>query len=95
MFSDSEVLTHPFSFCRDIACPIAVSPDPLSGVAESCSLGKASSICLMVLLGLGVQILLQRDAKLLAERLELVEVLLVLFLVLNLGLDSCEGRQHV
>ena len=44
------------------------------------------------LLLLGVQVLLKDDSELLAERLELVEVLLVLALVLNLGLDSCGGK---
>ena len=47
------------------------------------------------LLLLGVQVLLKDDSELLAERLELVEVLLVLALVLNLGLDSCGGKGSV
>ena len=38
---------------------------------------------------LGEQVLLQQDAELLAQGLELVEVLLVLLLVLDLGLDTC------
>jgi hypothetical protein len=38
---------------------------------------------------LGVQVLLQGNAELLAQGLELSEVLLVLALVLNLGLDTC------
>lgn len=42
------------------------------------------------LLRLGVQVLLQRHAKLLAQGLELLEVLVVLPLVLNLGLDALE-----
>jgi hypothetical protein len=39
-------------------------------------------------LGLGVQVLLKGNAELLAQGLELIEVLLVLTLVLNLGLDT-------
>lgn len=39
---------------------------------------------------LGVQVLLQGDAELLAQGLQLVEVLLVLLLVLDLGLDALE-----
>lgn len=38
---------------------------------------------------LRVHVLLERDSKLLAQRLELVQILLVLALVLNLGLDAC------
>lgn len=38
---------------------------------------------------LGVKVLLQLDAKLLSQGLELVQVLLVLVLVLDLGLDAC------
>lgn len=41
------------------------------------------------LLLLGVEVLLQLDAKLLSQGLELVQVLLVLVLVLDLGLDAC------
>lgn len=37
---------------------------------------------------LGVELLLELDAELLAERLELIEVLLVLRRRLDLGLDS-------
>lgn len=37
---------------------------------------------------LGVKVLLQLDAKLLSQGLELVQVLLVLVLVLDLGLDA-------
>jgi hypothetical protein len=39
---------------------------------------------------LRVEVLLEEDAELLAQRLELCEVLLVLALVLNLGLDTLE-----
>jgi len=42
--------------------------------------------------GLGVEVLLKGDAELLAQGLELVEVLLVLALVLDLGLDACSQR---
>lgn len=38
---------------------------------------------------LGEQVLLQHDAELVAQGLELGEVLLVLLLVLDLGLDAC------
>lgn len=41
------------------------------------------------LLLLGVQLLLQRHTELFPEGLELLEVLLVLALVLDLGLDTC------
>lgn len=44
------------------------------------------------LLLLGVQVFLEDDSEFLAEGLELVEVLLVLALVLNLGLDSCGAK---
>ena len=44
--------------------------------------------CPKLFLRLGIEILLQRNAELLAQRLELVKVLLVLALVLNLGLDA-------
>ena len=40
---------------------------------------------------LGVHLLLEHDAELLAQGLELLEVLLVLALVLDLGLDAYEG----
>ncbi len=42
----------------------------------------------LFLLG-GKEVLLQRNAKLLAEGLELLEVLVVLTLGVNLGLDAC------
>ena len=42
------------------------------------------------LLNGGVEVLLELDAKLLSQRSELSKVLLVLLVVLNLGLDSCE-----
>lgn len=49
-----------------------------------------SRVSLLVLgLLLGVQVLLEQDAELLAQGLELREVLLVLLLVLDLGLDAC------
>lgn len=38
---------------------------------------------------LGEKVLLQRNAELLTEGLELLEVLLVLALGVNLGLDAC------
>lgn len=38
---------------------------------------------------LGVQVLLERDAELLAQGLELLQILGVLALVLDLGLDAC------
>jgi hypothetical protein len=44
---------------------------------------------------LGIHVLLEHDAELLAQRLELSEVLLVLALVLDLGLDACLGNQSV
>lgn len=47
------------------------------------------SVCLVGLLG--VEVLLEQDAELLAEGLELLEVLLVLALVLDLGFDACEA----
>lgn len=53
------------------------------------SVVQAMSTHLVVLLDLRVEVLLQQDAKLLTERLQLLEVLLVLFLVLNLRLDAC------
>lgn len=40
------------------------------------------------LLLLGVELLLQRNAKLFPQGLELLEVLLILALVLDLGLDT-------
>lgn len=49
----------------------------------------AATPSLVILLDLRVQVLLQLDTKLLAQRLELLEVLLVLLLVLDLGLDAC------
>lgn len=45
--------------------------------------------CLVGLLG--EEVLLEQDAELLAEGLELLEVLLVLALVLDLGFDACVG----
>lgn len=44
------------------------------------------------LFGLGVQVLLQLDAQLLADGLQLGQVSLVLGLVLDLGLDGCLRR---
>lgn len=43
----------------------------------------------VVLFGLGVQVLLQRDAELVAQGLKLLEILVVLGLALDLGLDAC------
>lgn len=49
--------------------------------------------CRLVLgLLLGEKVLLQRDAEFLAQGLELGQVLLVLLLVLDLGLDACYAR---
>lgn len=48
-----------------------------------------AGIFLVLGLLLGVQVLLEQDAELLAQRLELGQVLLVLLLVLDLGLDAC------
>lgn len=56
---------------------------------------KEKGICLrsgedgVVLFGLGVQVLLQRDAELVAQGLKLLEILVVLGLALDLGLDAC------
>lgn len=44
---------------------------------------------------LGVQVLLQLDAELLPQGLQLLQVLLVLALVLDLGLDACLGTRLV
>lgn len=47
------------------------------------------------LLLLGKQVLLERDTELFPEGLELIEILLVLALVLDLGLETCvvgDGR---
>ncbi len=38
---------------------------------------------------LRIQVLLEQDAQFLPQRLQLLEVLLVLTLVFNLGLDAC------
>ena len=51
-------------------------------------LGFRVGISLLLLLG--VEILLQLDAKFLTEGLKLIEVLLVLARGLDLGLDSCD-----
>ena len=40
---------------------------------------------------LGVQLLLEDDAELFPQGLQLLQVLLVLALVLDLGLDACDG----
>ena len=42
---------------------------------------------------LGVELLPESDTELLAQSLEVLEVLLVLFLGLDLGLDTCFCRQ--
>lgn len=47
------------------------------------------------LLLLGVEVLLQRHTELFPQGLELLQVLLVLALVLDLGLDACEGEELV
>lgn len=54
-----------------------------------CGGRRCYAISLVLLLDLWVQVLLQLDAELLAQGLELLEVLLVLLLVLDLGLDAC------
>lgn len=46
-------------------------------------------VSLVALRNLRVQVLLQQNAQLLAQGLELSKVLLVLLLVLDLGLDAC------
>lgn len=48
-----------------------------------------SSSYSVLLLGAGVKVLFQLDAQLLAQGRELLEVLLVLLLILDLGLDTC------
>lgn len=50
---------------------------------------------LVLLLGLGEEIFLQQDAQLLAQGSKLLQVLLVLLLVLNLGLDACSYRKSL
>jgi hypothetical protein len=45
------------------------------------------------LLRFGVKVLLQRHAELLTEGLGLLEVLSVLALVLDLGLETCRGKE--
>jgi len=49
------------------------------------------SITGRLVLRLGVKVLLQRHTKLLPQRLELLEILLVLTLVLDLGLETLEN----
>ena len=49
-----------------------------------------SWLALETLIGVRVHGLLKCDAQLLSDRLEFSEVFLVLCLVLNLGLDTCE-----
>lgn len=49
---------------------------------------SCASLSLVSLFGLGVEVLLQRHAELLAQSLELLEILGVLSLVLDLGLDT-------
>lgn len=79
----------PFLFVFEIPLPLALSfqatplPYRLIGMVEAMSPSH-----LVLLLGFGVQVLLQLDAQFLAQGLELLEVLLVLLLVLNLGLDA-------
>lgn len=48
--------------------------------------------CLDLFLLSGKEVLLQRNAELLAERLEFLEVLIVLALGVDLGLDACVIR---
>lgn len=45
-----------------------------------------------LLRSVGIEILLEADAELLPQRLQLLEVLLVLALVLDLGLDTCVSK---
>lgn len=61
------------------------------GMAAACPRTRLlrRAVCLGGLLR--VQLLLQDDAELLLEGLELLEVLLVLAVVLDLGLDACSG----
>lgn len=50
---------------------------------------------LNLFLRLGVEVLLQRDAELVAQGLELLEILVVLGLALDLGLDACvRGKEE-
>lgn len=52
-----------------------------------------SLVCLFPYLGLlGVELLAESDAELLAQTLEVLEVLLVLLVGLDLGLDTCWER---
>lgn len=70
-------------------------PPPARGRAQSartsCGSARFAGRGYRLVLGLllGVQVLLEQDAELLAQGLELSEVLLVLLLVLDLGLDAC------
>ena len=53
--------------------------------------GKRQDLVVDLVAGLGVEVLLQGDAELLAQGLQLVEVLLVLALILDLSLDTWWG----
>lgn len=57
-------------------------------MGESCCEKKMNKANANLLL-LGVELFPEGDAQLLAQTLELLKVLLVLFLVLDLGLDAC------
>lgn len=52
-------------------------------------------VSLVALRNLREQVLLQQNAQLLAQGLELSKVLLVLLLVLNLGLDACFEKSRL
>lgn len=77
---------------------ISHSRPPFPDLAAPSSPGRedrvGAVVSLVALRNLRVQLLLQQNAELLAQGLELVKVLLVLLLVLDLGLDACfeDGR---
>lgn len=53
---------------------------------------NGSEQCFYVLSLVGVELFPESDAQFLTETVEVLEVLLVLLLVLDLGLDTCWGR---
>lgn len=64
-----------------------VSPTASSG--RLCNFLNEENLVFRLFGLLRVHVLLKRDAELLAQGLKLVQVLLVLALVFNLGLDTC------
>lgn len=82
--SNIELPTFPPAACRAQQLPSCNSRVDL---ASELSLSRGYRLVLGRLLG--VQVLLELDAELLAQGLELGQVLLVLLLVLDLGLDAC------